>query len=145
MKNSIVIGIALTIVIVNNIFGHYYAPSSIMFTPIVVIVLSYLIAFLAKNIKAIQKTILLAFMIGLHDVCIKLYAGGTHDLPGLGLIHLMLFVGLVPAYPIFIKGIFRTENEPKTNKFIAVILFPLLMWIHLLIYCSLGIPISLLK
>lgn len=33
MKSGAVVSIALTIVIVNNVFGHYYAPFSIVSTP----------------------------------------------------------------------------------------------------------------
>jgi hypothetical protein len=139
MNNTKTILISLGIVIANDIIGHFFASNGIMFTPIVLILISVLIGILNKELNPIWKSTILAGLIILHDVGIKLYSGGRHDYEGLGWVHLMLFIGLIPAFGILIAGIFKTKNESKLNKWIAIVLFPVLLWIHLLLFSDLGL------
>ena len=139
MDNVKAILISIGVIVINNIIGHFFAPNGIMFTPIVLIILAILIGLSNTQLKPIWKSVLLAVFIGMHDIGIKLYSGGSHDYEGLGWIHGLLFIGLIPAYGILIYGIFKTKNESKRNKWIAIVLFPLLIWIHLLIFSDLGI------
>ncbi len=136
-KNSILF--AIGIVVANILIGHFFAPYGIMLTPIVLILLSILIGLVITELQPILKSILLAGLIIIHDVGIKLYAGGTHDLTGIGWIVLMMFIGLVPAYIFLIGGIFKSEDESKLNKWIAVFIFPLLLGIHLKMFWFLGL------
>ncbi len=139
MNNIKTISISLGIILLNEIIGHFFAPNGIMLTPIVLIVISVLIGLVNTELKPIWKSVLLVGLIGLHDIGIKLYSGGSHDNEGLGWIHGLLFIGLIPAYGILIAGIFKAKNESKLNKWIAVFLFPLLIWFHLLLFNDLGL------
>lgn len=139
MNNTKTILLSLGIVIANDFIGHIFAPNGIMFTPIVLIFISILIGILNKELNPIWKSTLLAGLIILHDIGIKLYSGGRHDHEGLGWVHLMLFVGLIPAFGILIVGIFKTKKITKRNKWIATVLFPILIWIHLLLFSDLGL------
>jgi len=139
MNNIKTISISFGIILLNEIIGHLFAPNGIMLTPIVLILISVFIGFVNDELKPIWKSVLLAVLIGLHDIGIKLYSGGRHDPEGLGWVHLMLFIGLMPAYGILIAGIFKSKNESKQNKLIAVIIFPLMIWIHLLIFGKIGL------
>jgi len=139
MNNTKTILTSLVIVIANNIVGHFFAPNGITFTPIVLILISVLIGLLNTELTSIWKSILLAGLIGLHDIGIKLYSGGSHDNEGLGWVHGFLFIGLIPAYGILIGGIFKTKSESILKKIIAIILFPLIIWIHLELFSGLGL------
>ncbi len=139
MNNTKTIFISLGVVIANNVIGHFFAPNGIMFTPIVLIVISFLIGILNKELKPIWKSAILAGLVSIHDIGIKLYAGGTHDYEGLGWVHSMLFIGLLPAFVLLIIGVFRAKNETKFDKWVAVVLFPVLICIHLLLFSDLGL------
>ncbi len=142
INTLIAISISLVIVITNNLIGYYFPPNGILFTPIVLIVIALLIGLVCNEMKAIWKTILLAGLIGLHYVGTLLYAGGGHDNEGLGWIHLLLLIGFIPAYLILITGIITTRNDSRTNKWIATLLFPLLIWIHFLLFANIGLDKS---
>ena len=138
MNNTKTILISSGIVIINDIIGHFFAPNGIILTPIVLILISVLIGILNKELKPFWKSTILSGLIILHDIGIKLYSGGSHDREGLSWIHGLLFIGLIPAYMILTVGIYRATNESKVNKWIAIVLFPILIWIHLLIFSELG-------
>lgn len=139
MNNTKSILISLVIVIVNNIIGHFFGPNGIYFTPIVLIIISVLIGFSNKELEPIWKSFILAGLIILHDIGVKLFSEGTHDTTGLGWIHLFLFIGLLPSYGILISSVIVTKNETKLNKFIAIIIFPILIGIHLFLFFDLGL------
>lgn len=84
MNNTKTILISLGIIVANDVIGHFFAPNGIMFTPIVLILISVLIGILNKELKPIWKSVLFAGLIILHDIGIKLYLGGRHDHEGLG-------------------------------------------------------------
>ena len=118
------VGLSLIIIILNLIIGHFFAPIGILLTPIVLIGVSVLVAFFTKGLLSVWKSVVFSALIGIHDIGIKLYSGGRHDYEGLGFLHLMLFIGLVPAYVILLVGIFKTKNDTKVNKWLAVVFIP---------------------
>jgi len=134
-----IVALSVTIVLVHLIIGHFFAPYGLFFTPMVLMMVSILIALLTKELVSIWKSVVLAVLIGFHDIGIKLYSGGRHDYEGLGFLQFMLFVGLVPAFVILLIGIIRNENDTKFEKWLAVILFPIIVSIHLLIFRELGL------
>jgi hypothetical protein len=127
------------VVTLNGILGHYFAPNGILFTPIVVIMISLLVGVLSKNINSLCKSILTYAFIGLNDVIIKLFSGGVHDHEGFGFIHFFLFVGLIPSFGILIFGIWNKTTENKSTKIIAILTFPLLIGLHLFLFQRLGL------
>ena len=139
MNNYIAIGIATLTVILNGLIGHFFAPNGIMFTPIVLTITTSLICFGTKNIRVIFISILTFLFVALNDICIKLYSGGTHDNEGLGWVHLLLFVGLVPTFGILLSSILKRDEEKSINKIVAIILFVGLIAIYLELFSSLGL------
>ncbi len=139
MSNTKTLSLSIVVVVINILIGHLFAPYGIMFTPVVLIIVSVLLGLINVELRPILKTVVLAVLISLHDIGIKLFSGGRHDQEGLGFIHLFLFVGLIPAYGILIGGIFNTKENKIKNKWIATILFPLIMLIHLLLFERLGL------
>lgn len=139
MNNYTLLGIATLIVILNGLIGHFFAPSGIMLTPIVLIVTTSLVCFGTKNIRSIFISILTFLFIALNDISIKLYSGGMHDFEGLGFIHMFMFIGLVPASGILLVSILKKKNENSINKILAIVLFAGLIAVHLQLFSNLGI------
>ncbi len=139
MRIAKLVLVSIAVVIVNILIGHFFAPNGIMLTPIVLIIVSILVGIIDSKLKSIGKSAIIAGLIGLHDIGIKLFSGGRHDLEGLGWVHLMLFIGLVPAFGILIGGIIKTKEDSAKNKWIAIIAFPIIIWIHHLLFERLGL------
>lgn len=139
MNNYIALGIATLTVILNGLIGHFFAPNGIMLTPIVLTITSSLICFGTKNIRVIFISILTYLFVALNDISIKLYSGGTHDNEGLGWVHLLLFVGLVPTFGILLSSVLKRDDEKSINKIVAIILFVGLIAIHLQLFNNLGL------
>jgi len=139
MNNITAIGLATLVVILNGFIGHFFAPSGIMLTPVVLTIASSLITFGTKNINVIWVSILTFLLVALNDILIKLYSGGLHDNEGLGWIHMLLFIGLVPTFVILLTSIFRRKDETTFNKIIAVAVFPILVIIHIQLFSNFGL------
>ncbi|WP_242928632.1 hypothetical protein [Pontibacter vulgaris] len=133
------ISIATGVIILNLLLGHFFAPTGIMLTPVALIIATVLIVFGTKDLKPIFITLAILGLIIFHDVGLKLYSGGTHDRQGLGWLHLMLFMGLIPSYILTVVGIVRNKKTNWTEKSISIIIFPLLMAGHLYLFSDLGL------
>ncbi len=131
--------IAVGVVIVNLFLGHFFAPTGMMLTPVALTAGTAIIVFGYNNLKPIFMTLIVLGLIILHDIGLKLYSGGKHDIEGLGWLHLMLFIGLVPTYILIIVGIFRNKQAKKNEKIISVLIFPLIMAGHLYLFSDLGL------
>jgi hypothetical protein len=139
MNNKTALGLATLTVILNGLIGHFFAPNGIMLTPIVLTITTSLVCFGTKNIKVILLSALTYLFMALNDISIKLYSGGSHDSEGLGWIHMLLFVGLLPTFGILLATIFRNKQETLTNKIIALIMFVGLIAGHLQLFSNLGL------
>lgn len=139
MTNRKLISFATGIIIVNLLLGHFFAPTGMMLTPIALTISTSLVVFGSKKLRPILLTLIILGLIILHDIGLKLYAGGTHDGPGLGWMNLMLFIGLVPTYILTIVGIFRNKPAKLTEKIISLLIFPLIIAGHLYLFSDLGL------
>jgi hypothetical protein len=139
MNNTTALGLATLIVVLNGLIGHFFAPNGIMLTPIVLTISTSLVCFGTKNIKIIFISALTYLFVAFNDISIKLYSGGSHDNEGLGWVHLLLFVGLVPTFGILLATVLKHKEETVTNKIIAVVLFIGLIAGHLQIFSNLGL------
>jgi len=139
MNNLTALGLALLIVVINGLIGHFFAPNGIMLTPIVLSLTTYLVCFKTKNIKVLFISILTFLFVALNDISIKLYSGGRHDNEGLGWVHLLLFVGLVPTLGILATTIFKRKEEKPSIRILALALFIGLILGHLQLFSNLGL------
>ena len=131
--------IAFILVVANTLFAHFFAPTGMLLTPIALIVVTTLVCFKVKTINPIHLTIITFGLIALHDIGIKLYAGGSHDGEGLSWVHLLMFLGLVPSYIILVSSIFQDKERNRKEKLTAVLLFPLLIAGRLFLFGDLGL------
>ena len=139
MNNITALGLALLTVIINGLIGHFFAPNGIMLTPVVLTITTYLVCFKTKNIKVPFISILIFLFVALNDISIKLYSGGRHDNEGLGWVHLLLFVGLVPTFGILLTTIFRRKEENLISRILSIVLFIGLIAGHLQLFSGLGL------
>jgi hypothetical protein len=139
MNNKTALVLAILTVILNGFIGHFFAPNGIMLTPIVLLITTSLICFGTKNVKPIFISILTFLFVALNDISIKLYSGGSHDSEGLGWIHMLLLIGLLPTFGILLAAIFNSKEVTLTNKIIAVFLFVGLIAVHLQLFRNLGL------
>lgn len=139
MNNTTALGLATLTIILNGLIGHFFAPNGIMLTPVVLTITTSLVCFGTKNIKIIFLSVLTYLFVALNDISIKLYSGGSHDNEGLGWVHLLLFVGLVPTFGILLATVLKRKEETVTNKIIAVALFFGLIVLHLQLFSNLGL------
>ncbi|ALJ00726.1 hypothetical protein [Rufibacter tibetensis] len=136
---NIRITIAFILVIANILFAHSFAPTGMMLTPVLLIIVTTLVCFKVTSINPIPLSLITYGLIALHDIGIKLYSGGSHDSQGLGWVHLLLFLGLVPSYVILVNSIFKDKELNRIEKLTAVFLFPVLIAGHLLLFGDLGL------
>ena len=139
MTNRKSILIATGVIVVNLILDHFFAPTGLMLTPVALTISTAIIVFGTVKLRPIILTVIILGLIILHDIGIKLYGGGTHDGAGQGWIHLMLFIGLVPAYILTLIGIFRSKRAQLTEKIISLLIFPLILAGHLYLFTDLGL------
>jgi len=130
---------ALMIIVINLLIAHFLAPFGLMLTPVILIIISSLICFEAKDLKPITRSLLLVALISLHDIGIKLYSGGSHDSKGLGIVHLLLFIGLIPSNILLITSIYQDKKNKWTEKILAIIIFPIIVTGYLYLFSELGL------
>ncbi len=128
-----------SILILSVIIGYLYPPSGIMYTPVVLSIMIWLVTFTNNGLNILAKTIISYLCIGLNDIGIKLFAGGAHDWEGQGWIHMLLFIGLVPCSIMLAIGIFRDHKSTIWFKVLNILLFGLLIYLHLEIFKTFGI------
>jgi hypothetical protein len=131
--------IATGVIIINLLLGHFFAPIGIMLTPITLTLSIAIIVFSCHTLRPIYLTAINLGLIILHDIGLKLFAGGMHDGPGLGWMTLLLFIGLAPAYILTIIGIFRIKQAKFMEKILSVLIFPLIIAGHFYIFGDLGL------
>lgn len=109
------------IIVISNILGHYFAPTSIFITPIIVPASVYL--FVSIDTSKIVKALLAAFGLVLNDFLIKTYAGGTHDLEGLGWISLFAIPALIISTIVLTVFLIKDFKKTYISSIIGFILF----------------------
>jgi hypothetical protein len=121
------IGLAISFIIVlsNVILDRYCAPAGILLTPVVIILFTILISLNKDKFVPFLHVVIVYLLIAINDMGIKLYGGGIHDWEGLGWIHMMLFIGLVPCFIVLAVGL-------KASNLIERL--PLLLFIGLIVF-----------
>ena len=141
-RKIFIIGL-LTLVLVSNIIvGHFLPPTGILITPVIISGMVALIVFPDSGLNIIEKSVLSYLYIGLNDIGIKFFSGGRHDMEGLGWIHMLLFIGLVPCFIILLIGVFRDMDSSIRLKILSMTVFVLLIYVHLQIFGTLGFDVN---
>lgn len=139
LQKTSIIGLLTVLLLLNIITGHFFPPTGILITPFIISVMVGFIVFTDNGLNIIEKSVLSYFYIGLNDIGIKLFSGGRHDMEGIGWIHTMLFIGLVPCLIMLVIGVLRDKSSSIWLKLLSVMIFVALIYVHLEIFETLGV------
>ncbi len=139
MNNYLAFGLATLTVLANTLIGYLVPPNSIMLTPVILTITTALVVFGTTDIKPISLSLFTYLFVAANDILIKLYSGGSHDSEGLGWIHMLLFIGLLPTIGLLLAGIFKSKSEKLRNKLLAIGFFLTLIITHFQLFGELGI------
>ena len=131
--------LSIFIVFGNILMDHFYAPSGITLTPIIIIIVACLISLNKGKFDTVIQVIIIYFLIALNDLGIKLYGGGMHDSEGLGFIHLFLLAGLIPCFMILALSTFKNKNDSLLKSLLSLFLVFALIWIHFYFFSNTGL------
>ncbi|MFD0964807.1 hypothetical protein [Pseudofulvibacter geojedonensis] len=131
---------SLIIILINVALGHFLPPSSIMFSPIVICVITVFV--MEMKINTCVKTFLIGFLISLQDIGVKLFAGGTSDSQGLAWIHLMLLIGVASSGMYLLYYMFYKENSNLKVKLISLLILGSVLLLHLRCFFYLGLEVK---
>jgi len=131
----------IIILIFGIAIGHFL-PMGILVIPVTISLITGIIIFVDNGFNILIKSVLCYLFIGLNDIGIKLFAGGIHDMEGIGWIHMLLFIGLVPSFIILLTKVLRDKSSTNWMKAISILIFILLIFIHLQIFETLGVHTS---
>jgi hypothetical protein len=139
MKNILTLTIALILVLINGIIGHFFPPNGIDFTIILIPTITAIICFASENLNSILKSLSVSFLVIANDILIKLYSGGTHDLEGLEWIHFFMYSGILIGLIILAINVMKNKKENLFIKILSIITFPSLIYIYLQFFYQLGL------
>ena len=139
MKNILALTIALIIVLINGIIGHFSPPNGIDFTLILIPTFTAIVCFASENLSSILKSLSVSFLVITNDILIKLYSGGTHDLEGLEWIHFFMYSGILIGLIILSINVMKNKKENLSIKILSIITFPFLIYIYLQFFYQLGL------
>lgn len=129
--------LSIGFIILSNVLGHFFPPSSIFLTPIVVGISTFLLATSCFNLALRILLIILALIT--NDILIKIFAGGIHDSQGAGWINLFFIIGIAIS-TILTIGILLTTQKGKISQIIMTpLLIPLTLSIYLSYFSFLGL------
>jgi hypothetical protein len=139
MKTGLSLFMSFLVVLTNVLIGRFYAPNGILFTPIVLPLITLIVIVFGIYLSLIAKIGIVTVYTILHDIGIKLFSGGSHDNEGYGWIHAFLLFGLILSYAIILVAIFTHQNSTRREKLIAALLLPIGIVVHLYFCSDLGI------
>ncbi len=140
MTNSIRIILSLLIIVLTNILGHYFPPSSILLSPSTIGLFTGLLIF--TDFKIGYRILSITLAIILNDIFIKKFAGGTHDLEGAGFINVFLIIGLIISTIIILIKIAILTNTNAFIKILLTLMMPLILFLYLQYFGLYGLSYS---
>jgi len=130
--------IAVIIIISNVLIDHFFAPTGLLLSPIIIIIVSILINLSQEKFNIFYQAFLTFFLLSFNDIGIKLYGGGIHDSEGQGVVNLLLLVSLLPCFIILVVSIFTNKEISILKKIISISLFLLFTCIYIYFFQNLG-------
>lgn len=139
LQKAVLAGLLVLILLSSITIGHFFPPAGILIIPVIILMIIWLIMFTEIDCSIYLKSFFCYFFIGLNDIGIKLFAGGRHDLEGIGRIHMLFFVGLIPGFILLLMGIGRNKTSSVVIKVISILIFVLLVYSHFEMFETLGV------
>lgn len=140
MTNSNKIILVLIIIVVTNILGHLFPPTSIMLSPFTIGLLTGL--FISTDFKIEYRILGITLAIAVNDICIKKFSGGIHDLEGAGFTNAFLIIGLVISTIIILIKIIVLKNTSAVIKVMLILMMPATMFFYIQYFGFYGLSYS---
>ncbi|MFT3886396.1 MAG: hypothetical protein QM724_13495 [Flavobacteriales bacterium] len=136
-KKAIILGSSL--VLLNGLVGHFFAPLGLFLTPVIIPAFAVLVMLTSRpSFTPITGCAFVFALFALNDVLIKLYSGGSHDGEGAGWVSMMAMLGMIPAIILLIVWLVNTPSSKPLVKIAALILFVCLTWAYMSLTKDLG-------
>ena len=142
LQKTTLISLLLLILIMSSIVGHFLPPTGILAAPVIIVLISGLIVFTNNDFNILVKSLLAYLFIGLNDIGIKLFAGGMHDMEGVGWINMMFLIGSAISFIILLIGILKDRNSTNGIKALSALIFIVLICIHCKTFETLGVNVN---
>ena len=139
IHKSISLVSATLVLLVSIIIAYFLPPAGLLLSPVTMSLMVWIILFGANNFGILTRSALCYLYIGLSDIGLKLFAGGIHDIEGMGFMSLLFFVGLIPCFIMLLTTVYRATLPNKWVKIISILGFILLIWVHIGIFKRLGL------
>jgi len=139
MNIKLALLLSISLVVLNNLLGHYYCFSGIGAIPGVALVVTVILAFLTSGLRFYQKVFLIASLIALNDVGLKLYAAGSHDKVGQSWLTLFSIAGILLALSVLVVSAVKDKSETLLHKVCVLLGFPILLIGYIYLTNDLGL------
>jgi hypothetical protein len=136
MSNLKSIAISISLIIVNAVIGYNLPPGSILFTPLVIGIISFILG--RTGLKTYYIILLILIALFSNDVLIKLTAGGGHDFEGAGVINLFFIVGVVISTIITFTILIKQQRKVIPVLFFCISI-PAISFLYLCYFDFLGL------
>lgn len=139
MKNYITPVSVVILILINNYIdyrGHFSAPISILFTP-VLLAISALLLLYYTDYSLKLKYACITLVVIVNDMLLRLSLGGYNDPEGEGWITLFLFTGLLLLLPILIiYSLKKKVSAQQTSVYMVICV--LVLYVYLSYFNTLG-------
>jgi hypothetical protein len=147
MQTNLKFAVILIAILVVNIIGFYFPPTSILASPLLVGLITFLLLYTGINVS--YRIIAITIAIIVNDLCIKSFAGGTHDIEGAGFINAFLILSVIISAMIILFKVMFMEHISWGMKALLILIQPLVMIFHIQCFRFFGVsytvPISSTK
>lgn len=147
MKNNILLILVFLAVVLTNLAGHFYPPTSIMMSPVIIGLSTILLMF--TDYRMMNRILLATFTVIVNDILIRNFAGGTYDIEGVGWLMLMLFIGLIPSTLMVAVIASRVKGANRLTMVAMYLAMPTIVFLYLSLFGEFGLssikPVSTSK
>lgn len=128
MTNRNTLLLASSIVAINLLIAHFFAPLGLFLIPLVLVFVTYLMMFQTTALKPTTATLITVGLLIFYDIGLTFFAGVTHDAVGkVAILIAFTYIGLAPCFVFVIIASLKNKKVHWLEKVMAIVIFPLAM------------------
>jgi len=121
--NRILLNLGIAIILFNFFLIVFGQPLGFVLIPLCLPLASAFIVLRPNGLGVLAKSLTLLGMISFLDLGLKTVLAGPFDAKAQGWMHLLLFMGIIPAFLIYLFGIVREKDARAYEKWVSVLVF----------------------
>ena len=121
--NRILLNLGVAIILSNFFLIVFGQPLGFVLIPLCLPLASAFIVLRPNGLGVLAKSLTLLGMISFMDLGLKTVPAGPFDAKAQGWMHLLLFMGIIPSFLIYLFGIVREKEAGADEKWVAVLSF----------------------